>query len=262
MADDVTPALIEKVNKDFKNNLASDKRAGELLEKLKSGKASYDDAYAYAERVGRARAKAFGTRISSNVLPNGKMYYHIGSKLVGESLKTDHGLVAEYANTVQTLKNKRSGINIKSQKADLNPDRIKGFVDRLASEEVYDDVAWILDEPVITYARGIVDDTIKKNADFQYRAGVSAKIVRTSSAECCDWCADVEGEYNYPNVPREVFQRHDNCRCTVDYEGRRLTAYSGRNGSHSFRDQGEQERIDARKRYAEQINASFTRKRI
>ncbi|MCR5236452.1 MAG: hypothetical protein K6E34_04520 [Lachnospiraceae bacterium] len=239
MDKDIAPELIEKVNKDFERNISQDKSVNALNEKLAAGQAKYEDAYKYAESVGNARAKAFKDQISSEVLPEGKMHYNIGSRLMTDSLTTDHNMVAEYAAGVQKSYNEKAGISLKALKADVDEDRIDGFVQRLASEEVFDDVAWIMQEPVVTHSRSVVDDTIKKNAEFQHKAGLTAKVTRKAAPRCCDWCTDLEGDYTYPNVPREVFQRHDNCKCTVDYDGKRLKAHDSGRHDHTFRDPDE-----------------------
>lgn len=236
--DDIAPKLIENVNKDFADNLAADKNVAALSEKLAAGQARYEDAYKYAESVGNARAKAFEDQISSEVLPEGKMHYNIASRLMTDSLTTDHEMIADYAAGVQKAYNEEAGINLKALKADANEDRIDGFVERLSSEDVFDDVSWILQEPVVTHARSVVDDTIKKNAEFQGRAGIKATVIRNADPKCCKWCSDLAGDYVYPSVPREVFQRHDNCRCTADYNGKKLTAYNSGVNSRTFRDQG------------------------
>lgn len=246
---DIAPGLIDKVNKEFDENLAKDKKATALKDKLERGSASYKDAYAYAESVGNARAKAFGDQISSDVLPEGKMHYNIASRLLEDSLTTDHDMVAEYAAGVQKAYNEKAGIGLKALEPDVNQDRINGFVEGVCNADNYDDVAWKLAEPVVTHARSVVDDTIKKNAEFQYKAGVNATVTRDADSKCCEWCSDLAGDYVYPKVPREVFQRHDNCKCTVDYNGRKLAAFNSGGKAHSFRDPGEQEKIEERKKY-------------
>ena len=247
MKDDITPSLIESVNKSFEANYNSSPQIEKLISKEVK---TYKDAYRYAEQVGQARALSY-MEISSEVLPDGKMYYNIASRLMEDTLGADQQMIAEYAASAQETANKKSGINLKAQKADLNQDRIDGFVNRLSSEETFDDVAWILNEPVKTFARSVVDDTVKKNAEFQNRAGVKATVVRTSAPKCCEWCSNLAGTYTYPRVAGEVFARHDSCRCILDYEGRRLSAYEKNGKAHSFRDLGEQDRIDARKQKAQ-----------
>ncbi len=252
MDKDIVPELIENVNKAFEINCMKDGNMQAMAKKLESGAASYEDAYKYAVSVGNARAKAFKSEINSDILPDGRMYYNIADRLINDSLGTDHDMVADYAVRVQDIYNQKENIRLKAQKADKDEDRIKGFINRLDSEENFDDVAWILDEPVKVHAMNVVDNTIKKNAEFQGKAGLKATVTRDAKSDCCGWCTDLAGDYIYPGVPREVFARHDNCRCTLDYAGRRLSAYETGGKAHSFRDQGEQERIEERKQKAQE----------
>ena len=247
MSSDVAIDLIKDVNTAFQKNCVKDRNISKLMEKLDAGEATYKDAYSFATSIGNARAKAFKSEISSNRLPDGRMYYNIGSRLLNNTLGEDYNLVAEYAQGVQEVLNAQRGISLKALKADKNKDRIKGFVDRLSSEEDYDKVAWILDEPVKVHALSVVDDTIQKNAEFQDKAGIGVKVIRIAEADCCKWCSLLDGEYTYPGVKGEIFQRHDNCRCIVEYDGRKLSAYESKNGAHSFREDNTKELINFEK---------------
>lgn len=246
MDKDIAPGLIDSVNDAFEKNCIKDPTMKSLARKLEKGEVGYEDAYKYAVSVGNARAKAFKSEVSSNVLPDGRMYYNIADRLMEDSLTTDHNMVADYAEKVQKVINDNAGINLKAQRADLDQDRIRGFVERLSDEDNYDDVAWILDEPVKVHAMSVVDDTIKKNAEFQNKAGIKATVSRDTVADCCPWCKDLAGDYIYPNVPKDIFARHDNCRCILEYQGRKLSAYGGGKG-HSFRDIREEEKVYERK---------------
>ena len=62
-----------------------------------------------------------------------------------------------------------------------------------------------------------MDDSIRKNAEFHHKVGLSPKIVRRVVGHPCKWCKSLEGSYNYPEVPKDVYRRHGKCRCTVDY---------------------------------------------
>ena len=43
-------------------------------------------------------------------------------------------------------------------------------------------------------------------------------IKRTGGFKCCKWCSSLYGIYKYPNeVPKDVYKRHENCTCTVEY---------------------------------------------
>ena len=61
------------------------------------------------------------------------------------------------------------------------------------------------------------DETVKENAAFASESGLSAKIVRKTSGGTCAWCRDKAGTYDYGSEPSDVYRRHDNCDCTVEY---------------------------------------------
>ncbi len=252
---DICPELLELIKTDFGKNCMKDVGMQTMLKKAEAGIATYEDAYKYALSVGTNMSDALKANISSENLPDGKMYFNIADRVMTETLTTDHDMVSEFATEVQKAINKNAGLRLKAQVADLDEDRIDGFVQRLASEDDVDKIKWILDEPIKTHALSVVDDTIKKNAKFQHKAGVKAVVIRHAASDCCKWCDGLTGEYTYPSVPREVFQRHDNCRCSLDYNGKKLTAYESGGISHTFRDQGE---IAERKNLAQRIDNQFS----
>ena len=98
-------------------------------------------------------------------------------------------------------------------------DRTQGILNRASDAPKFSGVRWILGDGVLTnYMQSYVDDTMKRNAEFQSRAGVSPKIVRKSPTKCCPWCDALVGEYKYPDgVPRDVYRRHDNCNCVIEF---------------------------------------------
>ena len=97
--------------------------------------------------------------------------------------------------------------------------RTQGILDRLSNAPKFGDVRWILGDGVLTnYMQSFVDETMQANAEFQSKAGVQPKIVRKSPGKCCPWCDALVGEYRYPDeVPKDVYKRHDNCNCIVEF---------------------------------------------
>ena len=132
-------------------------------------------------------------------------------------LGRNYELVSGYASDVQKNLNSEAKIGLTAQVPELNQDRIDGLVNRLASEESFDDVKWLLDDPIVNFSQSIVDDSIRKNVEFHHKLGLSPKIVRRVVGHPCKWCKSLEGSYNYPEVPKNIYRRHGNCRCTVDY---------------------------------------------
>lgn len=239
---DIAPDLLKAIQDDFKERVKTNAKVRNALKAMKSKNATFKDANSFAETIGDILAESFKKNIRSELLPDERMYYNIAERVVGESLKNNYNLVSEYSADVQTLLNRKANLGLKGIKPQYNADKAKGIINRISSEEKYEDISWILEEPVTNFTQSIVDDTIKRNAEFQYKAGLKAKIIRKSTGHCCDWCEELAGEYEYPDVPKDVYRRHRFCRCTVEYEpgnGRRQNVHSKK-----WRDIGQEERIE------------------
>ena len=179
---------------------------------------NYHDSNQFAIKVGELLSEVFQENLSADQLPNGRMYYNIARKVVDPLMNQNYQLISENATAVQEILNRQAGLHIKAQKPKLNQGRIDGIVQRLADSEQFDDIKWILKEPIINFSQSVIDDAIKANADFQHQAGLKPKIIRTANAGCCEWCSRVVGEYDYSrNMPKDVFRRHRNCRCETNY---------------------------------------------
>lgn len=215
---DIAPELLEKITKDFEEILNHNFRIKELEKKLAKGKTTYLEANEYSIEVGKALSKSFKKNLSSEILPDGKMYYNIADRIIQDRLKNNHKLISEFSKETQTQLNKQAGLNIQGVAPEINQNRIDGIVNRISEEEKYDDIKWILNEPVINFSQSIVDEIINANVKLHHQLGLQPKIVRTTTGKCCDWCSEVVGTYRYPDeVPDEIYKRHRYCRCKVDY---------------------------------------------
>lgn len=215
---DITPGLLELLQTRFSERIAVNPKIRALYKKIEDGKATYADAEDYAYLIGEALAQVFRDNLSSAVLPDGRLYYNIAERILGTMLGENHRLISEATEIVQNYLNKSAGLGIKAQMVAVNQDRIKGLVDKVSESEVFDDVAWALDEPVKSFAVSIVDDILRANVEFQGKAGLSPVIVRKAANKCCAWCSKLEGEYIYPEIDGEVYRRHERCRCTVEFD--------------------------------------------
>lgn len=215
---DVLPKLLEEVKNEFELAYGESEIIRNSFAKLKAKKATYRTANDFAIEIGGILSKALGTSLSADKLPDGKMYYNIAQRLLTDVLGRNYELVSGYASDVQKNLNDKAKIGLKVQVPELNKDRIAGIVNRFSSEDNFEDVSWLLDEPIVNFTQSIVDDSIRENAEFHHKAGLQPEIVRTSYFHCCEWCQEVEGNYKYPRVPKNVFRRHQHCRCIVDYD--------------------------------------------
>ena len=219
MATDIVPELLETIQKEFNTEISRNKKLQQIRKMIENGTATYEQAYDYAEQVGEALATAFEIHIKSDVLPEGHMYYNIAERILNPTLENNHILVATVSAEVQEILNREAGLGLRGIQPELNQYRIDSIINRITAEEVFDDVEWILAEPIINFSQSVVDDAIQANAEFQYNSGLYPRIIRTvHGRDPCDWCKRVAGVYKYPDVPEDVYKRHDRCRCTVDYD--------------------------------------------
>lgn len=85
----------------------------------------------------------------------------------------------------------------------------------------FDNVSWLLGDPISNFCMSIVDDFVRTNADFHYKAGLYPRIIRSTDGKCCEWCSKLAGVYEYADVSgrgNDVFRRHRNCGCIVVYD--------------------------------------------
>ena len=237
MDNDIVPDLLKKIKQDFFDNAEKSAELEKLLLLLKDGKATYQEAYKFATEIGKILSNTLTNDISSSVLPEGKMHYNIAERILSEMLGENHKMVAGYSKQIQESLNKAAGVGLKTVIAPINQNRIDGLVNRLSHESSFDDVSWILGAPVVNFSQNVVDNHIKKNAEFHYKSGLKPKIIRSTTGKCCAWCDNLAGVYFYPKVDKDVFRRHDRCDCTVDYypgDGKKQDVWSKKLTDSSF----------------------------
>lgn len=209
--------IISKLRDEFNNKYTNSSKIKNLVEKLENGDVEYGQAHEFAIELGEMLANVFKENLSVDMFPDGKMSYGIADKILNETLGKNYDLISDYSRDIQTIINKKAGFNIKGVRAEKNQSRIDNMVKKV-SDDNFENVQWMFDEPVKNFSQSIVDDTVKANADFQYKLGIQPKIIRKSTGHCCDWCEALVGEYDYPyEVPPDVYRRHRFCRCTVEY---------------------------------------------
>ena len=189
--------ILDQIIETFENNLK--------LVNIKT--TTYKDVNDYAIAVGEALSNSFKTHIDNN---------DFIEEILNDRLKENHRLITNKGKVVQEILNKQAKIGLATQIPDINQSRIDGLVGRLISDD-FEKSKWLLDSPIVNFSQDVVDDMVRKNAEFHFNVGMSPKIIREETGKCCDWCKNLVGIYRYPDVPKDVYRRHSNCRCTVEY---------------------------------------------
>ena len=79
------------------------------------------------------------------------------------------------------------------------------------------DFETLLEEGFENISQHFYDEEVETNADFRANSGIKAIIKRTMVGETCPWCEELEGVYEYGKHPKDIFRRHRNCDCVVEY---------------------------------------------
>lgn len=213
--------VLREIIDDFNERYDSDEQIKSITRLLDSGIGSYREAHAYSKTVGELLADVFRDNISSQTLPDGRMYYNFAETVVGERLRNNYRLVVNVCKKAQKNENLAAKIKLEPIEPPINESRIKGILNRLDREPDFDKVKWILDAPVTNYTQSVVDDSIHANAEFHLNAGMTPKIRRIAIGKSCSWCNSLEGVWEYSqvrNTGNPVFQRHQRCDCLILYD--------------------------------------------
>lgn len=224
MAIDIAPELYDEIQRRFQDKydkaMLQSSPISELRKKLDAGTATFRDADLYAVEVGDMLSESMMEVMKLDAMPNGQLYYNIAKRTIGTSLQESYNLVSSVAAEVQEALNTANGIGLKAITPEANAERINGLVDKAVEAADQTALNKIIQSPVENLVMSAVDDTVKANAEYQSKAGLQPIIKRTVLSKCCDWCSALAGTYKYPNdVPKDVYRRHQNCRCTVEYVG-------------------------------------------
>lgn len=227
--EDVSPKLLERVQKTFDEICTKDKQ----LEKLKEAARDYEGLDLYAERLGDNLARAFRV-IGAEDLPKGRMYYNIADKVVRPLLEDNWNTVVQAGIEVQKGINAAAGIGLKPIIPKPESDRIYSLTFKISEYENFADAQWLLGEPVTNIIMRAADAMAEGNALFQHNAGVETRFTRNVRYKCCDWCAERAGTWTYFDMPDDFWGRHEHCRCTIDYKPEKGKGYRMNTSGNAF----------------------------
>jgi len=228
MAVDVAPALQEQIMTRLRSGLRNNREFSRLCDRLASGVANFEDAHRVSQIAGEEATTALQAVLRPEVLPDRRLYYNIAERTLGVAMEYIDGITADYTMALQSELYNIAGLNIKPIKPRLNTEGIKNICGLASDYEDFADGEWVLGAPVQTHTETVVDRSVRANAYFAEAAGIKSVVVRTAEPECCEWCADLEGTYDYSEVRAagsDVYRRHNKCKCVVEWypgEGNRV----------------------------------------
>lgn len=193
----------------------SNKEIERIYKKIANSTATYEEAQAFAGEVGKILGKVLDTFNS---------YDEEALYIISNMLEQNVKLVDAVCDVIQGDLNDFAEIGIKpvAPSKEVSKSRIKGIIEKL--QETPETKSAALNLQAETLTRSMVDEWVKVNAKFDSDAGLNPIIVRKWSGsrpshdtKHTDWCEGLAGTYDYYDTPRDVYKRHEGCRCTVAY---------------------------------------------
>lgn len=217
--EDIGEKLYELIQAEFEQLTARDVRLIGLSARIERGTATTRDISEYSLRLGTHLRTAIEHNVSADVLPNGRMYYNIADKILDRSLRNTYELVNDVAVRIQEAVDKQQDIHIRPQKAEYPVERVRAAIGAASALDITaEKMIRRMGSPAENITASFADDYMQVNAEFRSKSGMQAYIIRDDHSGCCPWCSKQAGKYAYPdNVPQDVYRRHDNCKCTVEY---------------------------------------------
>jgi len=130
MDNDIVPALLEEIQNEFDKRTYNSKKLKKAFLLLQNKKATYLDANNFAIEIGEILSDVLRTKITAEVLPDGKMYFNIADRILNPTMKKNYDLISNFIVDVQTELNRTANLRLKGQIPEFNQDRIDGIVNR------------------------------------------------------------------------------------------------------------------------------------
>ena len=213
----------EDIKGPFLERIAANARAQELLAMINGGTGTYATASEYAAIIGDCLAQVLREYApGEDVISEWDI-----ENLIPQSLGLDHSIVAEACQTVQETLNADAGLGLRYIEPVFDRDRAYGIVTELLNNPEFVNIEDTFYDQLANFSQNVVDESIRSNAGAMARAGVQSRVIRVAEHGACKWCRAIAGNYDYnevKNTGNDVWRRHENCRCTIDY-------VTSRNGS-------------------------------
>lgn len=217
--DDIREPLIEAIQ--------NDRKARQLYELIQNKTGTYNTASEYAIRVGECLARTLRQNAPFESIAEWDL-----ENLIPQALGLDHEHVVQACEQVQLALNADAGLGINYVPPIFDGNRAYGLVAELRDNPEFVNIERTFYDQLVNFSQNVVDESIRVNANVLSNAGVQSKIVRHPEVGACAWCRAVAGTYEYADVRRtrnDVWRRHENCRCTIDFMTERNgSEYRGR----------------------------------
>lgn len=217
-----TSSIVVEIENIFKKSYENDPIIKSLLKSMKD----YNDANAYAQRVGDLLGRALIKKGESIdfLFKNGELDKYAVEEILSPILKKTFSNVADVCEYVQKALNTKADISLNAVRSYFNASRLEGFLKEYTeSEDILNTISKAPSQ-FANFFQSSVDNSIKANCQFHFKLGMKPKVIRIlgNSAHdgSCEYCRRLSGVYDYSDIAsasNDVWRRHTDCTCTLIY---------------------------------------------
>jgi len=215
--EDIGKELCERVREVFEQRNSSNAFMVRLKDEIARGTATMRDTSLYSQTLGINLRRAIKEVVTPDELPDSTLYYNIAHSILEPLLRDTYEDVNAVCAELQRKLDGKAGIHLAPQKADFPAERVRAACGSASTRDTSAHGIEVLERTSENITAAFSDDYMKANADFRSRAGLDTYIERRTDGKCCPWCTGIAGRYQYGTEPHDIFRRHDNCGCTVEY---------------------------------------------
>ena len=192
--------------------LAADPRLRRLRKRIAEGKATALDSFDYS----RICSEIMSAELEEAVLELDDRE-GVCTELLHDRYDDTNAAAAE----IQEQLDRKNGLHLRPRKPAFPAERVQKIAHSLVDPGVPDEKIVRRAGSTATVSMSFHEDFVREQADFRSRAGLKCWITRVTDGKCCQWCSDIAGRYEYGEEPEKIYQRHDNCGCSVTFESGR-----------------------------------------
>lgn len=136
---DVAPELYKEIERKFRTAIALDPIVRSANKKANDRTLVQSDVWNYGKRVAKHAGDALRSTLTTEKLPDGKLYWNIATRTVEPFTILVYNMLADKMALAIEIMWRKQGIGLKAKGARLSKDRLSAFLNKLVRIEEHDD---------------------------------------------------------------------------------------------------------------------------
>lgn len=226
--------LQRKIEKAYADAMAKDRQIAAIEVAAREGTATLKDAGIYASKSGLRTGQALADWMQ-DLVEESEIDL---TDIVKTALRRGYTDTAAIIDAAVSAQNASAGTSLKAIVADFDDARAAGIAQVILDSDDPAGLAEQLRTISENYILSGLDESIRKNAEFQDASGLETVVIRTYDGQGlhdkhdpCEWCLERVGTWSYADaIANGVFERHPGCECLIEYESKKTGTHTRSSG--------------------------------